>query len=102
MSDALCLVTSDESNKTWGRNTICRQEEFEDIKRNFKKKGCTWGPNSIQMKERTDGRERYTCDIWWCLSVHCGTEQCFSVYLFFSRAFYMLHWPDLAFKKQLE
>lgn len=80
MSDALCLVTSDESNKTWGRNTVCRQEEFEDIKRNFKKKGCTWGPNSIQMKERTDGRERYTCDIWWCLTVHCGTEQCFSVY----------------------
>ncbi|KAB0347798.1 hypothetical protein FD754_012655 [Muntiacus muntjak] len=51
-------LTSDESNKTWGRNTICRQEEFEDIKRNFKKKGCTWGPNSIQMKERTDCKER--------------------------------------------
>ncbi|XDC87956.1 hypothetical protein R6Z07F_019129 [Ovis aries] len=51
-------LTSDESNKTWGRNTVCRQEEFEDIKRNFKKKGCTWGPNSIQMKERTDCKER--------------------------------------------
>lgn len=63
MSDALCLVTSDESNKTWGRNTVCRQEEFEDIKRNFKKKGCTWGPNSIQVKERTDCKERYMCDI---------------------------------------
>uniref|UniRef100_A0A673T9Z6 Uncharacterized protein n=1 Tax=Suricata suricatta TaxID=37032 RepID=A0A673T9Z6_SURSU len=54
----LSLVTSDESNKTWGRNTICRQEEFEDVKRSFKKKGCTWGPNSIQMKERTECKER--------------------------------------------
>ncbi|KAM5206167.1 mitogen-activated protein kinase kinase kinase 21 isoform 1-T1 [Hipposideros larvatus] len=51
-------LTSDESNKTWGRNTVCRPEEFEDVKRNFKKKGCTWGPNSIQMKERTDCKER--------------------------------------------
>ncbi|XP_029770739.1 mitogen-activated protein kinase kinase kinase 21 isoform X1 [Suricata suricatta] len=51
-------LTSDESNKTWGRNTICRQEEFEDVKRSFKKKGCTWGPNSIQMKERTECKER--------------------------------------------
>ncbi|XP_007467061.1 PREDICTED: mitogen-activated protein kinase kinase kinase MLK4-like, partial [Lipotes vexillifer] len=51
-------LTSDESNKTWGRNTVSRQEEFEDVKRNFKKKGCTWGPNSIQMKERTDCKER--------------------------------------------
>ncbi|XP_057591866.1 mitogen-activated protein kinase kinase kinase 21 [Hippopotamus amphibius kiboko] len=51
-------LTSDESNKTWARNTVCRQEEFEDVKRNFKKKGCTWGPNSIQMKERTDCKER--------------------------------------------
>ncbi|XP_006868652.1 PREDICTED: mitogen-activated protein kinase kinase kinase MLK4-like [Chrysochloris asiatica] len=51
-------LTSDESNKTWGWNTVCRQEEFEDVKRNFKKKGCTWGPNSIQMKERTDCKER--------------------------------------------
>ncbi|KAM9613196.1 mitogen-activated protein kinase kinase kinase 21 [Trichechus inunguis] len=51
-------LTSDESNKTWGRNTVCRQEEFEDVKRHFKKKGCTWGPNSIQMKERTDCKER--------------------------------------------
>ncbi|XP_035958844.1 mitogen-activated protein kinase kinase kinase 21 isoform X1 [Halichoerus grypus] len=51
-------LTSDESNKTWGRNTVCRQEEFEDVKKNFKKKGCTWGPNSIQMKERSDSKER--------------------------------------------
>uniref|UniRef100_A0A8C9AT78 Mitogen-activated protein kinase kinase kinase n=1 Tax=Prolemur simus TaxID=1328070 RepID=A0A8C9AT78_PROSS len=51
-------LTSDESNKTWGRNAVFRQEEFEDVKRNFKKKGCTWGPNSIQVKERTDCKER--------------------------------------------
>lgn len=37
---------------------VFRQEDFEDIKRNFKKRGCTWGPSSIPMKERTDGRER--------------------------------------------
>ncbi|XP_039706270.1 mitogen-activated protein kinase kinase kinase 21 isoform X2 [Pteropus medius] len=55
---SLPSVTSDESNKTWGRNTVCRQEEFEDVKRNFKKKGRTWGPSSIQMKERTDCKER--------------------------------------------
>ncbi|XP_053462241.1 mitogen-activated protein kinase kinase kinase 21 isoform X2 [Nycticebus coucang] len=55
---SLPSVTSDESNKTWGRNTVFRQEEFEDVKRNFKKKGCTWGPNSIQTKERTDCKER--------------------------------------------
>ncbi|XP_020856080.1 LOW QUALITY PROTEIN: mitogen-activated protein kinase kinase kinase 21 [Phascolarctos cinereus] len=51
-------VTSDESNRTWGKSTTCRQEEFEDVKRNFKKKGCTWGPSSIQTKERTDCKER--------------------------------------------
>nr|XP_034964333.1 mitogen-activated protein kinase kinase kinase 21 isoform X1 [Zootoca vivipara] len=51
-------VTSDESNKTWGRSTVCHQEEFEDVKRGFKKKGCTWGPSSIQTKERTDCKER--------------------------------------------
>lgn len=37
---------------------VFRQEEFEDVKRNFKKKGCTWGPSSIQVKERANGRER--------------------------------------------
>ncbi|XP_030742050.2 mitogen-activated protein kinase kinase kinase 21 [Echinops telfairi] len=51
-------LTSDESNKTWGRNPVCRQEEFEEIKRNFKRKGCTWGPNSIQIQERTNCKER--------------------------------------------
>ncbi|XP_005064749.1 mitogen-activated protein kinase kinase kinase 21 isoform X1 [Mesocricetus auratus] len=51
-------LTSEESNKTWGRNVVFRQEDFEDVKRNFKKKGCTWGPSSIQAKERPEGRER--------------------------------------------
>nr|XP_013801578.1 PREDICTED: mitogen-activated protein kinase kinase kinase MLK4 isoform X3 [Apteryx mantelli mantelli] len=47
-------LTSDESNRTWGRNTTCHQEEFEDVKRNFKKRGCTWGPSSVQTKDRAD------------------------------------------------
>ncbi|XP_015416069.1 PREDICTED: mitogen-activated protein kinase kinase kinase MLK4 [Myotis davidii] len=51
-------LTSDDSNRTWGRSTVCRQEEFEDVRRNFKRRGCTWGPSSIQMKERTDCKER--------------------------------------------
>nr|XP_006122106.1 mitogen-activated protein kinase kinase kinase 21 isoform X2 [Pelodiscus sinensis] len=51
-------LTSDESNRTWGRSTACHQEEFEDVKRSFKKKGCTWGPSSIQTKERTHCKER--------------------------------------------
>ncbi|XP_042302499.1 mitogen-activated protein kinase kinase kinase 21 isoform X2 [Sceloporus undulatus] len=51
-------LTSDESNRTWGRSTACHQEEFEDVKRSFKKKGCTWGPNSVQTKERSDCKER--------------------------------------------
>ncbi|XP_063162824.1 mitogen-activated protein kinase kinase kinase 21 isoform X2 [Candoia aspera] len=51
-------LTSDESNRTWGRSTAYHQEEFEDVKRSFKKKGCTWGPNSIQTKERADCKER--------------------------------------------
>ncbi|XP_044276230.1 mitogen-activated protein kinase kinase kinase 21 isoform X1 [Varanus komodoensis] len=51
-------LTSDESNRTWGRSTTCHQEEFEEVKRSFKKKGCTWGPNSVQTKERTECKER--------------------------------------------
>ncbi|XP_005345951.1 mitogen-activated protein kinase kinase kinase 21 [Microtus ochrogaster] len=51
-------LTSEESHKTWGRNAVFRQEDFEDAKRNFKKKGCTWGPSSIQVKERPEGRDR--------------------------------------------
>ncbi|XP_060098976.1 mitogen-activated protein kinase kinase kinase 21 isoform X2 [Heteronotia binoei] len=51
-------LTSDESNRTWGRSTTCHQEEFEEMKRSFKKKGCTWGPSSAQTKERVDCKER--------------------------------------------
>uniref|UniRef100_F7DGL7 Mitogen-activated protein kinase kinase kinase 21 n=2 Tax=Monodelphis domestica TaxID=13616 RepID=F7DGL7_MONDO len=51
-------LTSEESNRTWGKSTAYRQEEFEDVKRNFKKKGCTWGPSSVQTKDRTDCKER--------------------------------------------
>uniref|UniRef100_A0A2D4HEH9 Mitogen-activated protein kinase kinase kinase n=1 Tax=Micrurus lemniscatus lemniscatus TaxID=129467 RepID=A0A2D4HEH9_MICLE len=51
-------LTSDESNRTWGRSTAYHQEEFEEVKRSFKKKGCTWGPNSVQTKERSDCKER--------------------------------------------
>uniref|UniRef100_A0A674K4B2 Mitogen-activated protein kinase kinase kinase n=1 Tax=Terrapene triunguis TaxID=2587831 RepID=A0A674K4B2_9SAUR len=51
-------LTSDESNRTWGRSTACHQEEFEDVKKSFKKKGCTWGPSSVQTKERADCKER--------------------------------------------
>uniref|UniRef100_G1NH92 mitogen-activated protein kinase kinase kinase n=1 Tax=Meleagris gallopavo TaxID=9103 RepID=G1NH92_MELGA len=47
-------LTSDESNKTWGRSTTYHQEEFEEVKKNFKKRGCTWGPSSIQTKDRAD------------------------------------------------
>lgn len=61
----LYVVTSDESNRTWGRSTACQQEEFEDVKGSFKKRGCTWGPNSVQTKERADCKERYDCNVTW-------------------------------------
>ncbi|KFP84451.1 Mitogen-activated protein kinase kinase kinase MLK4, partial [Acanthisitta chloris] len=51
-------LTSDESNRTWGRSTTYHQEEFEDAKRNFKKKGCTWGPSSVQTKDRADCKDK--------------------------------------------
>ncbi|KAM8810129.1 mitogen-activated protein kinase kinase kinase 21 isoform 2-T2 [Eudromia elegans] len=51
-------LTSDESNRTWGRSTACHQEEFEDVKRNFKKRGCTWGPSSVQTKDRADCKDK--------------------------------------------
>ncbi|NWV94658.1 M3K21 kinase, partial [Machaerirhynchus nigripectus] len=51
-------LTSDESNRTWGRSTTYHQEEFEDMKRNFKKKGCTWGPSSVQTKDRADCKDK--------------------------------------------
>lgn len=51
-------VTLDESNRTWGRSTNYKPEEFEDVKKGFKKKGRTWGPSSVQTKERGNGAER--------------------------------------------
>ncbi|XP_056343684.1 mitogen-activated protein kinase kinase kinase 21 isoform X3 [Oenanthe melanoleuca] len=51
-------VTSDESNRTWGRSATYHQEEFEDVKRSFKKKGCTWGPSSVQTKDRADCKDK--------------------------------------------
>ncbi|XP_056326772.1 mitogen-activated protein kinase kinase kinase 21 isoform X2 [Danio aesculapii] len=51
-------LTLDESNRTWGRSTNYKPEEFEDVKKGFKKKGRTWGPSSVQTKERGNGAER--------------------------------------------
>uniref|UniRef100_A0A8C3J3C4 Mitogen-activated protein kinase kinase kinase n=1 Tax=Calidris pygmaea TaxID=425635 RepID=A0A8C3J3C4_9CHAR len=51
-------LTSDESNRTWGRSTTYHQEEFEDVKRSFKKRGCTWGPSSVQTKDRADCKDK--------------------------------------------
>ncbi|NXV83928.1 M3K21 kinase, partial [Atlantisia rogersi] len=50
--------TSDESNRTWGRSTTYHQEEFDDVKRSFKKRGCTWGPSSVQTKDRADCKDK--------------------------------------------
>ncbi|TNN79502.1 Mitogen-activated protein kinase kinase kinase MLK4 [Liparis tanakae] len=52
------VVTQDESNRTWGRSTPFRPEEFEDVKKGIKKKGRTWGPSSVQSKERPAAAER--------------------------------------------
>ncbi|KFP91468.1 Mitogen-activated protein kinase kinase kinase MLK4, partial [Apaloderma vittatum] len=51
-------LTSDESNRTWGRSATYHQEEFEDVKRSFKKRGCTWGPSSVQTKDRADCKDK--------------------------------------------
>ncbi|XP_069394521.1 mitogen-activated protein kinase kinase kinase 21 isoform X1 [Paralichthys olivaceus] len=51
-------LTQDESNRTWGRSTLYRPEEFDDVKKGIKKKGRTWGPSSIQSKERPAAAER--------------------------------------------
>ncbi|XP_064806387.1 mitogen-activated protein kinase kinase kinase 21 isoform X1 [Oncorhynchus masou masou] len=51
-------VTLDESNRTWGRSTIYKPEEFDDVKKGIKKKGRTWGPSSVQTKERGNCAER--------------------------------------------
>uniref|UniRef100_A0A9J8DGS7 Mitogen-activated protein kinase kinase kinase n=1 Tax=Cyprinus carpio carpio TaxID=630221 RepID=A0A9J8DGS7_CYPCA len=55
---SLPSVTLDESNRTWGRSTNYKPEEFEDVKKGFKKKGRTWGPSSVQTKERGNCAER--------------------------------------------
>ncbi|XP_059215098.1 mitogen-activated protein kinase kinase kinase 21 [Centropristis striata] len=51
-------LTQDESNRTWGRSTLFRPEEFDDVKKGIKKKGRTWGPSSVQSKERPAAAER--------------------------------------------
>ncbi|XP_062851436.1 mitogen-activated protein kinase kinase kinase 21 [Trichomycterus rosablanca] len=51
-------LTLDESNRTWGKSTINKPEEFEDAKRGIKKKVRTWGPSSVQTKERGTCAER--------------------------------------------
>uniref|UniRef100_A0A4W5NFV4 Mitogen-activated protein kinase kinase kinase n=1 Tax=Hucho hucho TaxID=62062 RepID=A0A4W5NFV4_9TELE len=51
-------LTLDESNRTWGRSTIYKPEDFDDVKKGIKKKGRTWGPSSIQTKERGNCAER--------------------------------------------
>ncbi|XP_030012212.1 mitogen-activated protein kinase kinase kinase 21 isoform X3 [Sphaeramia orbicularis] len=51
-------VTQDESNRTWGRSSLFRPEEFDDVKKGIKKKGRTWGPSSVQSKERPNAAER--------------------------------------------
>ncbi|XP_053188851.1 mitogen-activated protein kinase kinase kinase 21 [Scomber japonicus] len=51
-------LTKDESNRTWGRSTPFRPEEFDDVKKGIKKKGRTWGPSSVQSKERPTAAER--------------------------------------------
>eukprot|EP00066_Takifugu_rubripes_P012056 XP_011601322.1 PREDICTED: mitogen-activated protein kinase kinase kinase MLK4 [Takifugu rubripes] len=51
-------LTQDESNRTWGRSSLYRPEEFDDVKKGIKKKGRTWGPSSVQTKERPAAVER--------------------------------------------
>ncbi|XP_034040680.1 mitogen-activated protein kinase kinase kinase 21-like isoform X2 [Thalassophryne amazonica] len=51
-------LTQDESNRTWGRSSLFRPEEFDDMKKGIKKKGRTWGPGSVQSKERPSAAER--------------------------------------------
>uniref|UniRef100_A0A672JJA5 Mitogen-activated protein kinase kinase kinase n=1 Tax=Salarias fasciatus TaxID=181472 RepID=A0A672JJA5_SALFA len=55
---SLPSVTQDESNRTWGRSSLFRPEEFDDVKKGIKKKGRTWGPSSVQSKDRPAAAER--------------------------------------------
>lgn len=67
-------VTLDESNRTWGRSTIYKPEEFEDAKKGIKKKVRTWGPSSIQTKERGNSAERFATELF-VYGVLMHTEQ---------------------------
>ncbi|XP_078261556.1 mitogen-activated protein kinase kinase kinase 21-like [Rhinoraja longicauda] len=52
-------LTLDESNRTWGKSTVYRQEDYdEEVQKTCKKKGRTWGPSSMQTKERASCEER--------------------------------------------
>ncbi|XP_067844688.1 mitogen-activated protein kinase kinase kinase 21-like [Heptranchias perlo] len=52
-------LTLDESNRTWGKSTVYRHEDYdEDVQKACKKKGRTWGPSSMQTKERASCEER--------------------------------------------
>ncbi|XP_061693173.1 mitogen-activated protein kinase kinase kinase 21 isoform X1 [Syngnathoides biaculeatus] len=51
-------LTQDESNRTWGRSAPFRSDDFDDVRRGIKKKGRTWGPSSLQSKERPPSTER--------------------------------------------
>lgn len=62
-------VTLDESNRTWGRSTIYKPEEFDDVKKGIKKKGRTWGPSSVQTKERGNCAERYRTLVFISISI---------------------------------
>ncbi|XP_042201242.1 mitogen-activated protein kinase kinase kinase 21-like [Callorhinchus milii] len=52
-------LTLDESNRTWGKSTVYRHEDYdEDVQKACKKKGRTWGPSSMQTRERASCEER--------------------------------------------
>uniref|UniRef100_UPI00398F334D mitogen-activated protein kinase kinase kinase 21-like n=1 Tax=Pristiophorus japonicus TaxID=55135 RepID=UPI00398F334D len=52
-------LTLDESNRTWGKSTVYRHEDYdEEVQKACKKKGRTWGPSSMQTKERASCEER--------------------------------------------
>uniref|UniRef100_A0A4W3HKD2 Mitogen-activated protein kinase kinase kinase n=1 Tax=Callorhinchus milii TaxID=7868 RepID=A0A4W3HKD2_CALMI len=51
-------LTLDESNRTWGKSTVYRHEDYdEDVQKACKKKGRTWGPSSMQTRERASCEE---------------------------------------------
>ncbi|XP_072369313.1 mitogen-activated protein kinase kinase kinase 21-like isoform X3 [Scyliorhinus torazame] len=59
LSRAKTKVTLDESNRTWGKSTIYRQEDYdEEVQKACRKKGRTWGPSSMQTKDRASCEER--------------------------------------------